>query len=201
MMYSKNLLYGIVALLLSSVPIWVMYSEYGQLIPFMGYMVLSTSFLALPHEPVVVYYATLYGALIPALLAIIPTLVGSLLDYRILSPLLNHSALKKYKSKLWYRKILHYFTLLPFTTIFFCALTPVPFYPVRLLSILSGYPPLKYSLAVIFGRIPRFIFMALGGKLLNLDNKLIILIFIVFILVYISGLIYKKYSRIEYINF
>lgn len=197
---TKILLVAITAAFFPFVYFWILDPRYAELLIFMGYMTLSTTFLAFPHEPVIIYYASVYGPIIPALLAIIPTLVGSFLDYGILSPVLNHTVLEKYKSKSWYGKIIPYFTIFPFVTIFFCAITPLPFYPVRLLSIISSYSLLKYSIAVILGKIPRFLLIAAGGKLLNLDDKLIILIFIIFILVYIVSIVYKRFLQNKFLN-
>jgi len=60
---------------------------------------------------------------------------------------------------------------------------------------LSDYPVRHYILAVLLGRIPRFLFLAVGGKLLNVDNKLIIFVFILVIFVYLSAIIYKNITK------
>jgi uncharacterized membrane protein YdjX (TVP38/TMEM64 family) len=72
--------------------------EYFTLVPFMFYMILSTSFITLPHEPLLLTYGKMYGVLMPSLLALIPTIIGSYLDYLILSPLLSSALMQKVKT-------------------------------------------------------------------------------------------------------
>jgi ribonucleoside-triphosphate reductase len=62
------------------------------------------------------------------------------------------------------------------------AISPVPFYPIRILSVSSGYPLWKYTTSVVLGRIPRYFILALFGDLLNIPNWIILLFFVSLIL-------------------
>jgi ribonucleoside-triphosphate reductase len=51
----------------------------------------------------------------------------------------------------------------PWWTIVFFAFSPIPFYPIRLVAPLAGYPLTGYVSAVVVGRVPRYFLIALGG--------------------------------------
>ncbi|TFH00129.1 MAG: hypothetical protein E4H13_08235, partial [Calditrichales bacterium] len=200
MTYIKPLIFWSLAAGLMIFGIEGMYPEKSELIPFMGYMVLSNSFLTLPHEPVVLYLGKTFGWIWPVVVAIIPTIIGSYLDYQIFDPLRNIAVMNRLKNKRWYRKIFHYFSLYPFATITVFALTPLPFYTVRILSIFGEYPAGRYVQAALLGRIPRYLFLAAGGKLLNMENKLIIFVALAVFVLYGAGILYRKYRKLDCYN-
>jgi ribonucleoside-triphosphate reductase len=49
-------------------------------------------------------------------------------------------------------------------------LTPLPFYPIKFLSISDGYPLKRYLTALVVGRTPRYYLIAYVGYVLNLPN-------------------------------
>jgi len=200
MIYFKPLIFWSLAAAIMILGIIFAYPEKSELIFFMGYMVVSNSFLALPHEPLLLYFGKIYGWVWPVLVAIIPTVIGSYLDYQIFDPLRNLSVLKRMQNQRWYQKIFHYFSLYPFTTIVVFALTPLPFYIVRVLSIFGAYPARRYVQAVLLGRIPRYLFLAAGGKLLNMENKLIIFVAFAVFVIYAAGFLYRKYRKLDCCN-
>jgi len=149
---------------------------------FFFYIMLSNSFIAIPHEPLMIYLGKIYPFYIPVLIAIIPTILGCYLDYMVLTPVLNSRLLKRPLNSKFYKKSEEYFRKLPYLTLFIFALTPLPFYPVRILSVASGYPVNRYVSSVTLGRIPRYSILALSGSLFNISNSVIfgILLFMIF---------------------
>jgi len=179
--------------LLINLIIFLFYPELEQWIYYLFYMLASTSFIAIPHEPIVLFYGKIYGIWLPFIFAIIPTILGCYIDYLVLTPVLNHQIFNKIKESKFYIKTVGYFNNLPFTTILLIAMTPVPFYPVRILSIASGYSAVKYSMAVLLGRFPRYLLLAAGGKILNIKDEYLILILLLLLLWYSISFINKIY--------
>jgi uncharacterized membrane protein YdjX (TVP38/TMEM64 family) len=168
-------------LLLLCLFIWLAAPKYTEFIPYTLYIVASTTFLAIPHEPLVLLYGNHYGPYLPVLFGILPTIIGCYVDYLILTPLFKLKHAEKLKQTKFYVFSLKYFSKLPFITISLVALSPVPFYPVRFLSVASSYPVYRYASAVVLGRIPRFFILAVGGGMFDIPLVYIILIFIVFV--------------------
>jgi phosphatidylglycerophosphate synthase/membrane protein DedA with SNARE-associated domain len=89
------------------------------------------------------------------------------------------------------QKPIAWFHRAPFTAISVAALTPIPFFPLRVLAPLSGYPLPKYICAVAVGRAPRIFLLALAGLTFQFPVWLLILIAVVPI-VAVAWRLYKK---------
>ena len=156
------------------------------------YMVASTSFLALPHEPLIYLYGKNQGIILTALMAIPPTIVGCYLDYWLLRPILGGKYMTGIRKHTYYIRVAGWFNKVPFLTVLFAAATPVPFYPVRLLSISENYNRHKYMSAVTFGRLPRFLLIAVGTKIWQIPDNYVFVILAIMIIWYICLIIYKR---------
>ncbi len=120
-----------------------------------------------------------------------PTIIACLLDYKVLTPAFNRTKLSKIRDVGIYQKTVKYYGKAPFATNFLAALSPVPFYPIRILSVASGYPMWKYAAAVVSGRIPRYYILALFGAVFNIPNWVLAL----FLLSLVSGALYNRISK------
>jgi len=168
------------------------YPKYIGLVFLFFYIIPSNSFIPFPHEPAIIYYGKIFGPLLTTLTATIPTIIACIIDYAVLTPVFTRTRLSKIKDTGIYKKTVHYFNKAPFFTNLIAALSPVPFYPVRILSVASQYPLWKYTTAIALGRIPRYYFLALFGALLNIPNWVIALFF----LSLVSGELYRQiYKR------
>jgi len=192
LVYFRHVIGWVGCLVILSLLLWKVIPDGETWLPYIYYLVISTSFIAIPHEPMLFYYGKLYGPYLATFFAIIPTVTGCYIDYLILSSILNHKRLDSIKDNIIYKKALKYFNKFPFITILVAAFSPVPFYPIRLLSISSKYSANRYASAVLIGRIPRYLILALGGKILKIEDEYIILIFVITFIWYISVKINKK---------
>ena len=80
-------------------------------------------------------------------------------------------------------KLSKYLLWKPLGLLVIAGLTPVPFYPFRFLVVFSGYPVVKYALAILTSRTPRFFLLAALGHALHIPIPIIIGICMLFILV------------------
>jgi len=175
----------------------IVYPEFQDLVVFFFYLIASNTFLGIPHEPLLIYYGKLYPVYIPVLVAIIPTILGTYIDYAVLTPILRSRYLERFRQQTIYLKAVRYFKKFPFLTLMIFAISPIPFWPVRILSVSTRYPYPRFATAVTLGRIPRYTLLALGGMTLNIPDWLILTIFIVMIsLPFIPKLISMVKNRI-----
>ncbi len=194
-MKEKYIILFLVTISMLSGIYYVYYFNY-DLIMYSGYMIISNSFISIPHEPLVLYYGKMYDIESTVIFAIVPTIFGCYLDYLVLDPILNGKISKHYKQTKFYNKIMDYFSIMPFTTILIIAATPIPFYPVRLLSISGLYSRHCYAAAVLIGRVPRYFLIALGAQYFQISVKSIVL-FTIFIFVWYFGvIIFKKNNKL-----
>jgi membrane protein YqaA with SNARE-associated domain len=196
----KYLFIWCVSLFVLTVIILYSYPEYKTWVPYFYYIIASTTFISIPHEPLVFYYGKMFGIYLPVLVAIIPTILGCYVDYLVLTPLLQHRKVNRLKETKVYQTTIKYFKKAQFVSIMTAAASPVPvpFYPIRVLSISCNYPMHNYICAVLLGRIPRYFFLAAGGKLLNIPDKFILVIFIVIIFIYCIKIISKRVGKFSW---
>jgi len=67
----------------------------------------------------------------------------------------------------------------PFWMIVIAAVTPLPFWPARILAILYRYPLWRFMLATVVGRIPGFLVYAWFGELLNIPTWILVALIVV----------------------
>lgn len=175
---------------LSGIVVYYFYPEYIGLAFLFFYIIPSNSFIPFPHEPAIIYYGKIFGPLLTTLTAIIPTIIACIIDYAVLTPVFFRTRVSRMKDTRIYQKTVYYYQKAPFFTNFMAAISPVPFYPVRVLSVSSAYPLWKYTSSVLLGRIPRYFILALFGDLLNIPNWVILFFFVSLI----SVPIYQKLS-------
>jgi membrane protein YqaA with SNARE-associated domain len=167
--------------IVSSLITLILFPQIEGWVVFFFYVLISNSFIGIPHEPLFIYYGKIYPIYIPLLISIVPTIMGCALDYIILTPVLESKYLQKALKTKIFRKSALYFKKTPFMTLFVFALTPIPFYPVRILSVATKYPFKKFAASVTLGRIPRYAVLAYGGMALNIPNWIIITIFVLMV--------------------
>ena len=137
----------------------------------------------LPHEPVLLYIGKMYNIVLVVIAAGLGTLVAGFIDYETLGLALKHRTIKNlYHNRAFYRKAVEWFYKAPFMVIFIAALTPIPYYPIKLLSIASEYPEGKYLCALSAGRIPRYFLLTYAGTALNIPNWILLVLFIAMLL-------------------
>ena len=164
------------------------FPRYFGLVLLFFYIIPSNSFIPFPHEPAIIFYGKIYGPYLTTLAATLPTIIACYLDYEVLTPVFNLTRVGKIRDTKIYLKTYHYFKKAPFLTNAIAAVSPVPFYPIRILSIAGGYPAWKYTASVVLGRIPRYFLLAYFGALINIPNWIIGLFFVTLLL----PIIYKK---------
>ncbi len=124
-----------------------------------------------PHEPLLLYYAKSFSATSCAVASLAGCLVAGMWDYCLFIPLIHHPRVReKYVESRIYKRSVNFFRKSPFWALVIVGLTPIPFYPIKFLSIADGYPMTRYLAALTVGRTPRYYAIAYLGHVLKFPN-------------------------------
>ena len=125
----------------------------------------------LPQEPLLLFTAKSYSTTLCALASLAGCLIGGVLDYKILFPIMHHPNVRpRYANVRLYRRLVNLFRRSPFWTVAVAGATPLPFYPVKFLSICDRYPLRRYLAALGVGRAPRYWGIAYLGVVFRFPN-------------------------------
>lgn len=142
-------------------------SRYSRLSGYALYAVAAHLLISvLLHEPALFYAAKTYPAALIAIVGTLATVVAIIVDYWLIGWLVNHQLVKPVvEESRWFQFAKRWFRKAPLLLIAGSALAPVPFYPVKILAIASDYSLVRFIIALIIGRLPRFYLLAkVGGE-------------------------------------
>ena len=123
-------------------------------------------FLPATVEPMVMVFARLYPWTVVAGITTLSAVVAEYFDYRIFTGILMSKQLERMRESRMARFIVWMFGKSPFLAVVMGALTPLPFWLVRISAVLSGYPVSRFLVATAVGRFPRFlVYAAIAGVL------------------------------------
>lgn len=137
-----------------------------------------------PHEPVVIWYGSQGSIWWTAAAATLGTLVAGYLDHSVFTPVMNLKGLTGYKEKGWYQRAARLFGKYPFATLLIAGFSPIPFFPFKFLSFSVRYPLYRYLGALLAGRFPRYVLLALLGSFLQIPGWVVFAFFGAVILIY-----------------
>ena len=167
-----------------------------ELVVFGLYSIPSHMLISIfPHEPALLYAAKFYPELAVATAGIIGCMLAGVFDYCLLGWLFNHRIVRpKFENTRLYRATLAFFQKAPFWMLVVAGLTPIPFYPVKLISIASNYPLWRYEAALLVGRFPRFWLLAWLGYIIQVPNSILIALGLL-IVAFATWKVYTMYWR------
>jgi uncharacterized membrane protein YdjX (TVP38/TMEM64 family) len=117
-----------------------------------------------PHEPVLVFFGMHHPSWLVALVAVVGTVMAEGMNYSVFSLFYESPSVQAMEKNRVVGRIMELFRRRPFTAILVAGFTPVPFFPVRFLVVMTGYPLPRYLWGVFLSRAPRFwILAALGA--------------------------------------
>lgn len=127
-------------------------------------------FLPAAVEPMVMIFARLYPWTAVAGVATLSAVLAEYADYRIFTGILMSGPLEGARNSPAARLVARTFARSPFLAVVMGALTPVPFWLVRISAVLAEYPVSRFLLGVALGRFPRFVVYAAIGTVLPVTN-------------------------------
>jgi len=158
------------------------------------YTISANSFIPFPHEPAVIYYGKIFPPFYVAVVCGLATCLSAWIDIIVLGTFFSHEKITEFKEKSRVYKIVeHFFNQNPFWTMVFAGFTPVPFYPFRVIGIVSGYVRWKYVLSTFIGRTPRYYILAWLGNRYVIETRYIIFLFFIMILPSMINIVRKRF--------
>jgi len=131
---------------------------------------LLISFLS--HEPALFAVAKLYSPRVIATVGVIACSVAIVLDYWLIGWFVSRKLVREqFDKSRAYEIAQRIFRKAPFLLIAGSAFAPVPFYPVKILAIANDYSVVRFIVAMVIGRWPRFVLLAMGGQKVNAPNR------------------------------
>jgi len=156
---------------------WVIFfPEQWKLFLLFLYTIPSNSLIPIPHEPGYLYFSRFLPVIPICIVGTLATCVAAANDYLLVSWVLDRDRIKAVKEHRIFHMAVEGFSRFPFLTIFFFALAPLPYYPIRVVAIGSGYSMTRYISAFSLGRLPRYYVLAVTGAYLNLPTEWILII-------------------------
>lgn len=151
---------------------WFIAPDYRALVAYGLYAIPSHLLISfLPHEPAQLAVAKLYPPLLVATIGVTSCAAAAVLDYWLIGWFVNKGLMRS-RMEQWraYQIAQRIFKKAPLLLIVGGAFAPVPFYPVKILAIASGYPLILFILGMAAGRWPRFYLLAIGGQKVQAPN-------------------------------
>jgi membrane protein YqaA with SNARE-associated domain len=159
---------GVVALLLTSM------DRGGYAALFVYSIPSNTAISLLPHEPVLLIYGGRANVWVAGAVATIGTMVAGWLDHRIFVPVLNVERIVGYKESRLYRSTMRLFERAPFAALVVAGLSPVPYWPFKLLAFSRGYSVARYLAAIGVGRFPRYALLLWVGSAFHIPTWVLV---------------------------
>jgi ribonucleoside-triphosphate reductase len=142
----------------------------------------NVALAVVPHEPIVVWYGARAGVWLTAVVATFGTLVASWADHRVFAPILMRPSTNRVLATGALGTARRWFGYAPFATIAIAGITPLPFWPLKVLAFTEGYPVTRYLAAVVTGRLPRYLLLAWLGLTISIPNWVLAALFLVMLL-------------------
>ncbi|HET9707729.1 MAG TPA: hypothetical protein VFP39_05455 [Gemmatimonadales bacterium] len=141
----------------------------GASLLLFAYAFLSNVALAVvPHEPVVIWYGAHLGILPTAIVATAGTVAAAWTDHRLFATSIHRLTRRAAAAGAAPPFALRWFARAPFAVLTLSGLTPLPFFPFKLLAFAARYPRGRYIAAVAAGRLPRYALLAWLGTTVRL---------------------------------
>lgn len=128
------------------------------------------------YEPVLMVAGRVYPPLLVALIGVAGTLYIEYINYYLYRAVLFHPKLDQARASTLVRRTVALFERSPFFAVWLCSWSPLPYWAVRFLAPLSGYPVRPYLVATFLGRMPRLWFFAALGLVVPVATQWLVMV-------------------------
>lgn len=128
------------------------------------------AFIPAAQETIVIVFSRLYHPAMVALVATVSATLAEYLNYKLFGAAVHSDYLSGVRHLGAVRRIVTWFDIQPFVTVFVTALVPIPFVLTRLVATAARYPTCKFLTANALARFPRFWLYGSLGVLIPLST-------------------------------
>lgn len=125
-------------------------------------------------EPVLMLFGRLHDPLLVAVVATAGNLYVEFLNYHLYRKMMGLEKAEPLRENRVVRFLVRLFEKAPFLTVWICAWSILPYWAVRIVAPVSGYPLRKYMLATFLGRLPKLWFFAALGAWWSVSTELLV---------------------------
>jgi uncharacterized membrane protein YdjX (TVP38/TMEM64 family) len=134
----------------------------------------NVALAVLPHEPAVIWYGARLGVWATTAIATGGTVLAAFVDHRLFAPLVERLRRRSHAPAAFAERV---FRRWPFLIIAISGLTPLPFFPLKVMALATGYPLARYATAVGARCLPRYALLAWLGTAVRLPAWLFVALF------------------------
>lgn len=140
----------------------------GATVLFVYAFLSNVALAVVPHEPAVIWFGPRLGILATAVIATLGTVAAAWVDHRLFATAVDRLARRRGGATPPPPLALRWFSRAPFAVLAASGVTPLPFFPFKLLAFAARYPRNRYLAAVAAGRLPRYLLLAWLGVAVQL---------------------------------
>jgi uncharacterized membrane protein YdjX (TVP38/TMEM64 family) len=133
-------------------------------------------FFPASYEPILMLFGRLYAPLLIGALGIAGTIYVEFLNYHLYRRLLDTRALSPLGQSKIIQRVVRWYRVAPFFTVWLCSWSPLPYWSVRFLSPLAGYSVARHLVATFLGRFPRLWFFAALGMWWSVSTEVLLIV-------------------------
>lgn len=186
---------GVVSL--AAIPVVLFMPVAGPLVAFMLITIWLNGplapFFPASYEPVLMIFGRVYPPLLIASLGIVGTIYVEFLNYHLYRRLLDTKTLLPLSQSKIVRRIVGWYRVAPFFTVWICSWSPLPYWSVRFLSPMAGYDVGRHLTATFLGRFPRLWFFAALGVWWSVSTEVLLAVTFGSIALAVSVYLYKMW--------
>ena len=125
-------------------------------------------------EPILMAYGKIIPPIVVAVVGVMAQLLVEYLNYHLYGAALSSERLRRARESRLMGRVLRWYQAAPFLTTMIVALSPLPYWMVRITASLSRYPMPRHLSATALGRLPRLWAYAALGTLLPFSGGAIL---------------------------
>lgn len=126
------------------------------------------------YEPILMLFGRVYAPLLIAAVSMVVQLYVEFTNYHLHRKVLELDVTRRFRESRIVDRLRELFDRRPFFTVWLCSWSPVPYWVVRILGPLSGYPVKRYLAATVLGRFPKLWFFAALGTFWSVSDRLLL---------------------------
>ncbi|MGQ9706142.1 MAG: VTT domain-containing protein [bacterium] len=176
---------------------FIIKGQIGELLYYLAYMSLGSTFIPIPTNPVVLVMGRFYQPLIVALIGASGTASANLLDYALISTIARSRVAERVKGTYLYKFWMRLYKKVPFLALTLTNFLPIPVDFIRFISIFEHYERHWFFLASFAGRLPRYLLLAWLGFVLPVSLPILIAIGCLFFLPALVPVVRRIFIRKE----
>jgi uncharacterized membrane protein YdjX (TVP38/TMEM64 family) len=124
--------------------------------------------------------------------------VTAVFDYVVVRRTARIQRLQELQRHRYFERAARYAKVAPFFTTGAFAGLPLPFWMVRIMMPISGYPITRYAVAVAIGRFCRMFVVASFGKAFEIPTRIIVIVWIVGVGLGVLGYALKRFGVLKF---